>query len=121
MKIGRLAPFYRWIEYIAFGRALEERRFALLPGLKDTQRVLILGEGDGRTVERLLQIAPAAHFDVIELSSEMIALARQRTGNSDRATFLCVDARKVEWPANHYDAVVTNFFWIASTNLMRDG
>ena len=31
MNIGRLAPFYRWIEYAAFGRALERRRFALLP------------------------------------------------------------------------------------------
>jgi len=30
MKIGYLAPWYRWIEYAAFGRALERRRFAFL-------------------------------------------------------------------------------------------
>jgi len=110
MRVGRLAPFYRWIEYIAFGHALERRRFALLPRLKDAQRVLILGEGDGRTVERLLQISRTTHFDVVELSPEMIALARQRTRNSDRVTFRCEDARNIDWPANHYDAVITNFF-----------
>src|SRR6202035_2815494 len=33
MKIGRLAGWYRWIEYLAFGRALERRRFAFLSRL----------------------------------------------------------------------------------------
>lgn len=110
MRIGWFAPFYRWIEYIAFGRALEERRFALLPRVKDARRVLVLGEGDGRTTERLLQIAPGAQIDVIELSPEMIELAKDRTTGSDRVTFRCEDARDVELPASYYDAVITNFF-----------
>jgi SAM-dependent methyltransferase len=110
MKIGRLAPWYRWIENAAFGRALELRRFALLPHIASARRVLILGEGDGRALERLLAIAPLARFDVVELSAEMIALARRRTNNSDRIDFHCGDARKETWPAEYYDAVVTNFF-----------
>src|SRR5580704_9374486 len=78
MKIGRLARWYRWVEYAAFGRALERCRFANLTLLERAQRVLILGEGDGRTLARLLAVAPAARFEVIELSSEMIALAKAR-------------------------------------------
>jgi ubiquinone/menaquinone biosynthesis C-methylase UbiE len=109
MKIGRLAPWYRWIEYAAFGRALERRRFAFLPRLASAHRILVLGEGDGRTTERLLTIAPNSHIDVLEISPEMIALARHRT-NSPRVSFRCADARTETWPANHYDAIVTNFF-----------
>jgi len=110
MQIGRLAGWYRWIEHAAFGRALEVQRFALLPHIASARRVLILGEGDGRTLECLLTVAPLAHFDVVELSPEMIALARRRTNNSARIAFRCRDARKENWPTAHYDAIVTHFF-----------
>jgi SAM-dependent methyltransferase len=110
MRIGRLAPWYRWVEYAAFGRALERRRFAFLPRLASARRVLILGEGDGRTVERLLKIAPRAEFNVVEVSPEMIALAQGRARHSERAHFQEGDARACELPAGAYDGVVTNFF-----------
>jgi SAM-dependent methyltransferase len=109
MTIGRLARWYRWIEYAAFGRALERRRFAFLDRLAGARRILILGEGDGRVLARLLAIAPQAQFDVVEVSPEMIALARGRTGNSERVRFLCQDARTFAFPAS-YDAVLTMFF-----------
>src|SRR6185312_12188100 len=110
MRIGRLAPWYRWIEYAAYGRALERRRFAFLRRLAGARRVLILGEGDGRTVARLLRIAPHAEFDVVEVSPEMIALARGRVVDSSRVHFQQADARMHRWLAGAYDGIVTNFF-----------
>jgi spermidine synthase len=111
MKIGRLAPWYRWIEYTAFGKALEERRFAFLPYLAAARNILILGEGDGRTLDRVLAVAPAARIDVIEKSAEMIELARHRAGNqAHRVRFRCEDALTAEWPDAPYDAIVTLFF-----------
>jgi spermidine synthase len=110
MRIGKLAGWYRWIEYAAFGRELETRRFAFLPRLACAQRVLILGEGDGRTLARLLKLAPMTHFDVVEVSPEMIDLAQQRIDNPDRVTFHCRDARSANWPIGYYDGIVTNFF-----------
>ena len=110
MKIGGLAPWYRWVEYAAFGRALERRRFAFLDRLATARTVLILGEGDGRVLERLLNIAPEARFDVIDISPEMIALARLRTGNPNRVRFVCGDARTIARPEARYDAVLTLFF-----------
>ncbi len=110
MKVGRLARWYRWIEYAAFGRALERRRFAFLPRLASAKRVLILGEGDGRSLGRLLALAPSAVFDVVELSPEMISLAQGRTRNSARVKFSCQDARVVSGPAAQYDGIVTHFF-----------
>jgi SAM-dependent methyltransferase len=110
MRVGHLARCYRWIEYAAFGRALERCRFAFLARLAGARGVLILGEGDGRSLERLLTLAPSAVFDVVELSPEMISLAKQRTRNSTRVTFSCQDARKASWPAAQYDGIVTHFF-----------
>jgi SAM-dependent methyltransferase len=110
MIIGRLARWYRWIEYAAFGRALERRRFAFFLRLASARRILVLGEGDGRSLARLLTLAPVALFEVVEISPEMIALARQRTGNSARINFFCQDARTATWSPAQYDGIVTNFF-----------
>ena len=49
-----LARWYRWLEYAAMGRALERRRFEFLPGMAQARRVLILGEGDGRFLTRVI-------------------------------------------------------------------
>jgi SAM-dependent methyltransferase len=110
MNIGHLARCYQLIEYMAFGRALERRRFAFLPRLADARRVLILGEGDGRALQRLLKLAPQARFDVVESSSEMITLARRRTGNPDRVRFVNQDVNGFAFSAGRYDAILTLFF-----------
>jgi SAM-dependent methyltransferase len=110
MRIGRLAPWYRWIEYAAFGRALERCRCEFLSRLSSSKRILVLGEGDGRTLARMLQTAPLARFDVVELSPAMIWLARRRTRDSPRVAFHCQDAQKVSLPDAGYDAIVTHFF-----------
>jgi ubiquinone/menaquinone biosynthesis C-methylase UbiE len=110
MRIGRFAPWYRWCEYAAFGRALERGRFAYLPRLAASRRILVLGEGDGRALARLLASAPQAQIHVVEISPEMIALSRSRVQDSSRVRFLQEDALTASFPENHYDAVVTLFF-----------
>lgn len=100
---------YRWIEYAAFGRALERMRFEYLGHLARARRVLMMGEGDGRALARLLEIAPAARIDVIERSPEMVRLARARAGDSDRVNFICEDLGTVDLPLDTYDAA-TAFF-----------
>ena len=93
MNTDRLASCYRWIEYAAFGRGLERARSAFLGRLAGARRVLVLGEGDGRALKEMLAIAPGCQFDVIEMSAQMIALARKRTGDSERVRFFCRDVR----------------------------
>ena len=110
MNIDRFARWYRWVEYAAFGRALERRRFAFLDRLANARRVLILGEGDGRALARLLVVAPQAQIDVLELSGEMIQLARRRAKNSDRIRFRLENALTASWPEDQYDGLMTFFF-----------
>ncbi len=110
MNIDRFARWYRWVEYAAFGRALERRRFVYLDRLANARRVLIPGEGDGRTLEQLIVLAPQTQIDVLELSGEMIKLARRRDGNSARVHFRQENALTAFWPDEYYDGLVTLFF-----------
>ena len=55
MNADPIASSYRWLEYAAFGLALEHARFDFLSHAAAARRVLILGEGDGRFLARLLR------------------------------------------------------------------
>jgi ubiquinone/menaquinone biosynthesis C-methylase UbiE len=110
MNAGRLARVYRWIEYAAFGRALERCRFAHLEALQVARQVLVLGEGDGRFVARLLQVNQGARVEVVESSGEMLRVAREHVGEAERVTWYRMDAVRGPLPEGPFDAVVTHFF-----------
>lgn len=112
MNADPIAAFYRWIEYAAFGKALERRRFAFLSRAAHARRVLILGEGDGRFLVRFLAVNDAAQVDVVEASAAMLALARGRlpAPAARRVRFHHQDALNAPLPADSYDLIVTHFF-----------
>ena len=112
MNADPIAPFYRWFEYLAFGRSLERCRFHYLDATRQARRVLILGEGDGRFLSELLSGNAHARVDVIEASPRMLALARtrMRAENQPRVRFLQADARHQQFPQEAYDLIVTQFF-----------
>ncbi len=112
-NFDRLARIYRALEFVAFGRDLERARFRWLDALADRRSILILGEGDGRFLERLLSVAPSARIHCVDASAAMLAVAASRISDSqDRAriTFEQADARQVFLEHASYDAVVTLFF-----------
>lgn len=118
VNCDRLAPWYRWMEYLGMGRALERRRWEFLPEAADARRVLMLGEGDGRFLAAFLKRNPRAEVDYVDLSARMLALAEERAhmavGAANVAgrvhfhhTNACV------WPmptGATYDLIVTHFF-----------
>ncbi len=112
MNADRIAGSYRWLEYAAFGLALEHARFDFLSCAAEAGRVLILGEGDGRFLARLLGCNRHAGIVVIESSARMIQLARQRVPASEQARveFHQLDAVTDALPGGAFDAAVTHFF-----------
>lgn len=108
-SFDHLARPYALLERSLFGDGLECARFAHLEVLAEAKRVLVAGEGDGRTVERLLRIAPHCHVDVIDKSPAMIARARQRIAGDARVTFHNLDIREFQ-VGEPYDALTTSFF-----------
>ncbi len=127
MNCDRLAPWYRLLETLAFGGALQRRRTALLPwalGENDQgdgapRRALLLGEGDGRFGVRLLAMCPGLTVEVVDGSAAMLERARARYPTGSRAVFHHAEART--WlrergeairagTAAPFDLIVTLFF-----------
>jgi SAM-dependent methyltransferase len=112
MNADRIAGSYRWLEYAAFGQALERARFDFLSHAADARRVLILGEGDGRFLARLVRCNRRASVAVVESSAGMIQLARGRLHPDDRSRveFHHRDALAGALPDGPFDLVVSHFF-----------
>ena len=109
MSFDRIAPHYRWLETLAFGRQLQEARLTFVRQIAPPRQVLIAGEGNGRFLGQFVRVHPAATIDCIESSARMISLARQRTGAAP-VNFIQADLRDLPLAANHYDLIVTHFF-----------
>jgi ubiquinone/menaquinone biosynthesis C-methylase UbiE len=109
MNADRIARLYRWLEYAIFGNTLQQRRTAFLTDIADARRVLVLGDGDGRFLEKLVEHNPQAHVDYVDLSGHMLKLARVRAG-SERVTYHQANALEIALPEHEYDLIVTHFF-----------
>ena len=97
MNADRIARLYRWLEYATFGNALQQRRTAFLADVADARRVLLLGDGDGRFLEKLVGQNTQAHIDYVDLSRRMLALARARAGTG-RVTYHQANALDIALP-----------------------
>lgn len=73
-----LAPFYRAIETLVFGGGLQRARVALLDPLPSVERILVLGDGDGRLLQALAERQRRATIISIDQSDAMLARQRQR-------------------------------------------
>ena len=113
MNADPVARVYRWLEYAAFGRTLERARFDFLGQAATARRVIIVGEGDGRFLARLLKCNPEANIAVVDCSARMIELARRRVRARDRerVQFHHLDAAAERLPDGPFDLAVTHFFF----------
>lgn len=107
-----VAQPYRTLEYVTLGPALERTRMTFLPALMSSRNALVLGDGDGRFLARLLEANDTVHITAIDSSAAMLRLLSKRCAIfSDRLQTCQVDALDLQ-PASHapYDLVVTHFF-----------
>jgi len=112
-RFDRVAHLYQAMEYLSFGPALERCRFHFIPALTRCRRALVLGDGDGRFLARLLKAAPHLHGDAVDASPTMLRLLEARvkkTGATQRLNTFRSDARCFDPPDAHYDLVATHFF-----------
>jgi len=100
---------YRWLEYLAFGRALERCRFRFLDRVTGTRSALLLGDGDGRFLERLVKAAPQANIETVDSSSAMLRLSYERSKGA-YVTFRHEDARTCVLASGRFDLISTHFF-----------
>ena len=109
MNCDSIAPYYAAMEFTVFGRTLERCRFHFLPELAGARHALVLGDGDGRFLGRLLAACPQLRADYVDCSAGMLAQARRLAG-SERVTYYCSDVLSDRLPTSGYDLVVSHFF-----------
>lgn len=112
-NFDHLARPYRWLEYLSFGPMLERCRFCRIPELTGARRALVLGDGDGRFLARLLTANRALEADVVDQSPAMLRLLKARVasaGAADRTRIHQADALTFQPAGAAYDLVVTHFF-----------
>lgn len=113
MSFDAVAPWYRPLETIAFGNALQRARLACLDEIGSARRALIVGEGNGRFLAAFLKCHPLIRIDCLDSSERMLALARRHVQETtpneiSRVTFIHDDVRS--WtPNDRYDLIVTHF------------
>jgi ubiquinone/menaquinone biosynthesis C-methylase UbiE len=108
---SRVARAYRWMEYASFGTLLERTRFFRIAMLQNSRRALVLGDGDGRFLERLARANPEFAADSVDFSPGMIRLARSRVDRvGARVDWHQADALLWTPPHAEYDLIVTHFF-----------
>jgi hypothetical protein len=114
VNFDRVARPYRWLEYISFGLWLERCRNAQLAQLNGARHALVLGDGDGRFLARLLAVAPLLTADAVDSSHSMLAILDQRIRRSaphGRRRICLHHADVLKWrPAGSYDLIVSHFF-----------
>jgi SAM-dependent methyltransferase len=112
MNCDPIASAYRWLEYVTFGPALWRCRTTWMERMRSADRVLLLGDGDGRFLQALLRCNPQATMDWVDNSARMLTLAKDRVSDVNRARvqFYCADARTWANLEGPYDLVILHFF-----------
>ncbi len=110
VNFDRVARPYRWLEYLSFGPWLARCRSAQLAHLNTARHALLLGDGDGRFLARLLANNPTLTADVVDSSRSMLMLLQRRLrGHRQRICLHHADA--LTWnPTGSYDLIVSHFF-----------
>ena len=104
-----MAPFYRWMETLVFGRQLQAARTAFVRQLPTSRRALVVGDGDGRFLAELRRTQPDLAIESLDASARMLELARARVGDH-AVQYLHADLRAAAFPPARYDLIVTHFF-----------
>jgi hypothetical protein len=113
-SFDRVARPYRWLEYFSFGPWLSRCRCTQLVHFTQARYALILGDGDGRFLARLLAANPTLTADVVDSSPAMLRLLEHRIRPAcQRVRLHPVDA--LQWtptgsPIEPYDLIVSHFF-----------
>jgi ubiquinone/menaquinone biosynthesis C-methylase UbiE len=110
VNFDRVARPYRWLEYLTFGPFLGRCRSAQLIHLSGARSALIMGDGDGRFLARLLAANPNLAADVVDSSQSMLRILDRRVRRS-RQRIRLHHADVLQWnPSGNYDLMVCHFF-----------
>ncbi len=116
MDVNSLARYYGVLEHLVFGPTLQRCRVALISRLAFASHCILLGEGNGQFLTRLVRRCPLTSIHVLDASATMLDIARKRVAVQERVVFhqtrLPTQWAKME----RADVVACHFFLDCLTN-----
>ena len=114
MNFDRLAPFYRSMERFFAGQLLHRCRIAFLDKIPAPKKVLLIGEGHGRSLVEFCRRFPTARITCVDASAGMLRQARGQLARhrlkSENIRFIRADALGWTPEGGPFDLIVTHFF-----------
>ena len=114
MSFDRLAPIYRTMERVLAGGKLQRCRTAWVAEVRSARRILLVGEGHGRFLERCAREFPEASITCVDASRAMLRLAAARWqaagGRAEAVEFVQAELPAWRAPEARFDLIVTHFF-----------
>ena len=108
----KVAIAYGFLEKALFGSSLQQMRCRYLNQIEDSKKILLVGEGCGFFLKKLLEVNAEAMITVVEPSENMINQAASRVPHKDRKRVVFCNAAFGQFvPAGTFDAACTFFFW----------
>lgn len=107
MQFNFIAKYYSFISRVAFGKSLETAKVSLFNEIPDNARVLLIGGGTGVSLSFLGKLKPHIKIDFVDVSDEMIKLAKIKP-YTDRVNFFCTSIE--DFVGDDYDVIITEFF-----------
>lgn len=98
--------FYDFLSSLIFGHSLIKAQYAFLSVIRNHHRVLIIGGGTGKILNKIAQLAPNCHIDYVEASSKMLKKSKKR--KHQHVHYIHGDEYSI--PQNSYDIIITFFF-----------
>lgn len=104
-----IAPIYDALAKLFIGKALRRAQVYFLRHIPSNAKVLIVGGGTGWILEEIANIHPQGlEIDYVDISTKMIALAKQRNCGKNKVTF--VQQSILHFENNHqFDVIITPF------------
>lgn len=113
-NFDRVARIYRWAEYASLGSLLQRTRRYFLPALRECRRAMVLGDGDGRFLAKLMAQNALMQAVAVDTSAAMLELLRRNcvraAANAEERQTLVRASALETMPAEDTDLIVTHFF-----------
>jgi Methyltransferase domain len=109
-NFDRVARIYRFAEYLSLGPLLQRTRTHFLAQLPPRHQALLLGDGDGRFLVRLLARRPHLSALAVDTSATMLQLLRHRCQPYIHRVRTLQASAFTSTPPPGTDLIVTHFF-----------
>ncbi|MGE0586947.1 MAG: class I SAM-dependent methyltransferase [Cyclobacteriaceae bacterium] len=108
-RFDRIAPIYDSIARLVFCGAIRKAQETHLNRIPPHAKVLVLGGGSGKWMERLFNLNPGCTIYFIEASSRMLRLAKKNNSKySQQIEF--IHGTHLSAPLVQFDVLITHFF-----------